>query len=131
MRRVRAKVRDHGGRNRRARGISHGSNNASEYWHSGDPNLFNEQRSEQKNQVGDRKSEQAIGGLPSRFSARPQLQCEDYHHGAACDRNTSVQCAGKAKQPRQERNWYQEQGTKRLWEIGDIVDVLEAWENTT
>jgi hypothetical protein len=21
--------------------------------------------------------------------------------------------------------------TKRLWEIGDIVDVLEAWENTT
>jgi hypothetical protein len=20
---------------------------------------------------------------------------------------------------------------KRLWEIGDIVDVLEAWENTT
>jgi hypothetical protein len=21
--------------------------------------------------------------------------------------------------------------TKRLWEIGDIVDVLEAWENAT
>jgi hypothetical protein len=21
--------------------------------------------------------------------------------------------------------------SKRLWEIGDIVDVLEAWENTT
>jgi hypothetical protein len=21
--------------------------------------------------------------------------------------------------------------TKRLWKIGDIVDVLEAWENTT
>ena len=21
--------------------------------------------------------------------------------------------------------------TKRLWEIGDIVDVPEAWENTT
>jgi hypothetical protein len=21
--------------------------------------------------------------------------------------------------------------TKRIWEIGDIVDVLEAWENTT
>jgi hypothetical protein len=21
--------------------------------------------------------------------------------------------------------------TKRLWEIGDIVDMLEAWENTT
>jgi hypothetical protein len=21
--------------------------------------------------------------------------------------------------------------TKRHWEIGDIVDVLEAWENTT
>jgi hypothetical protein len=33
----------------------------------------------------------------SRFSARPQLQCEDYHHGAACDRNTSVQCDPAAR----------------------------------
>jgi organic radical activating enzyme len=33
--------------------ISHGSNNAPEYRHSGDPHLFNEQRSEQKNQSRD------------------------------------------------------------------------------